>query len=182
TDASARHTGTVLHRTLQQVVAEGIDLWDAKRIEQQQRFWQIQLQQLGVPVEQLPAAIEQLGVALHNSLQDSRGQWILDHRHQDSQCELPLGYSTANNSHKLAVVDRTFIADGERWIVDYKNARPSDEQSLEDFTRLQLAHYQSQLQHYGKLFTELENRPVRLALYFPLVPHWVEVPVSQGQR
>ncbi|MDM3870158.1 UvrD-helicase domain-containing protein [Porticoccus sp. W117] len=174
-DPSARHVGTVLHRTLQQVATEGTAQWNQARIEQQQGFWRVQLQQLGVPQDALPAAIDQLSAALNNTLADDRGQWILNNRHQDNQCELALGYN-ANNNHKMAVVDRTFIADGERWIVDYKSAQPAGGQDLNDFSQQQISHYQAQLQHYGKLFAAMENLPVRLALYFPLVPYWVEVP------
>ncbi|MGS2723839.1 UvrD-helicase domain-containing protein [Porticoccus sp. GXU_MW_L64] len=177
-ESSARHIGTVLHRTLQQVATEGTAQWSQARIDQQQRYWQVQLQQLGAPPDTLPAAINQLATALTNSLNDNRGLWILDNRHQDSQCELALGYSNSHN-HRQAVIDRTFIADGQRWIVDYKSAQPAAGQSLEEFGQQQTRHYHQQLQHYGELFAAMEDLPVRLALYFPLVPCWVELPFGQ---
>ena len=171
-DNTARHTGTVLHRTLQQLATDGIDHWHNSTPE---ASWRAQLQQLGVATDQLPEAVAQLHRGLNNILEDSKGRWILDNKHRDSRCELAVDYISAKG-RRTAVIDRTFIADGERWIVDYKSSQPSSEKSLDDFVQQQVEQYRGQLCGYGKLFAQLEELPVRLALYFPMVPHWVEMP------
>ncbi|UTW46153.1 UvrD-helicase domain-containing protein [bacterium SCSIO 12696] len=172
---SARHTGTVLHRTLQQVVSEGINQWDQQRIQSQQPFWRSQLQQLGACNDDLNAAVNSLEKAMAATLTDIKGQWLLDNNHAESQCEWPLSYQTHKGQQRLAVIDRTFIADGERWIIDYKSSKPDSGQALEDFLQQQRALYTPQLKHYQSLLKQLENKPTRLALYFPCIPHFIEL-------
>ena len=73
------------------------------------------------------------------------------------------------------LIDRTFIADGERWVVDYKSALPDSSQSLEDFLGAEEARYRPQLENYARLFQAVDDRPVRCALYFTALPYWHEL-------
>ena len=75
------------------------------------------------------------------------------------------------------MIDRTFVADGQRWIIDYKLSSPGDSESREDFIARQSRAYQAQLRHYANLYRELEKRPVRCALYFPGTALFVEMDV-----
>ena len=172
---TARHTGTLLHRTLQQIVQDGVNQWHQQRLEQQHLFWRAQLHQLGVAHEEQEAALEQLSVAIQQTLSDQKGLWLLDNRHTDSQCERPISYLTKNGRQRKAIVDRTFINDGQRWIIDYKSARPAEGQDEQAFIEQQCEHHRSQLHKYKQLFQQLDHHPVRLALYFPMLPLLVEI-------
>ena len=67
-----------------------------------------------------------------------------------------------------AVIDRTFIdADGVRWIIDYKSGQHQGA-DLEAFLQQEAERYAGQLQTYQQLFAQMEDRPIKTALYFPL--------------
>jgi ATP-dependent helicase/nuclease subunit A len=83
-------------------------------------------------------------------------------------------------------IDRIFRAGPEPhtpgedflWIVDYKTSAPHSSASLEGFLAAQRATYAPQLETYARILTQLPHPPdrpapkeVRLALYYPTIPH-----------
>lgn len=171
---AARHTGTVLHRTLAQIVADGVDHWSSERINQQTPFWRSQLRSLGLNSVQVQASVNRIELALHRMLNDTTGQWILDNRHLKSACELSVwsGSPTAHNS----IVDRTFIDNDCRWVIDYKSSEPGANQTAQAFFEHEVCQYREQLERYGELFQQ-EKLTVKTALYFPLLAHFEPVSV-----
>lgn len=177
----ARHTGTVLHRVLQVITEKNLthQLHGEKLthyIEQQTPFWQLHLRQLGWQGQELAQAVDKITRALHHTLTDPRGQWLLDNNHQESACELVL-YRQENNQLRESIIDRTFISDGVRWIVDYKSSEPQAGQTLTDFVATEVENYRAQLMRYRDCFALLESSEIRTALYFPLLAdgRWVDV-------
>ncbi len=166
---AARHTGTVLHRCLAQIPVEGIDTWDAARIKRQPPYWAAQLRGLGLHGQTLADALNKVELGLMRTLSDPRGQWLLRPDHEASACELNL-WSTGKSKANNLIIDRTFIDQGQRWIIDYKTSEPNVDQSLDDFFVQERAHYQGQLERYASLFED-EGLPVKTALYFPLLSH-----------
>jgi len=164
----SRYIGTVLHRTLQQVVEEGVSSWNAERITRQQPAWAIQLQQLGV--NNGDAACQLLSDTITAMCNDPKAQWLLDNSHCASACEQEIFYQSQNKQRK-AIIDRTFIDNGQRWIIDYKSAHPEGNESLDSFLQGQRQAHQPQLDGYASLFAELEHLPIQTALYFPLLGH-----------
>ena len=63
------------------------------------------------------------------------------------------------------IIDRTFIADGVRWIVDYKSSDPETGQTMDEFFARELDAYKEQLQRYKNLTTATETLPIKTALY-----------------
>lgn len=160
-----RLIGTVIHQQLQQLAQQPQRTPSRANIAMQCR-------QLGMATEQLNEAIAQTELALQAIQSDPRGQWILQ-AHSDAHCEYSLQYSDGRQQH-TAIVDRTFIDQGVRWIIDYKTAKPTPEQSTDDFLESQKSHYFDQLQQYATLFSNLGNHPVQCALYFPMDSLWIE--------
>jgi ATP-dependent exoDNAse (exonuclease V) beta subunit len=116
-----------------------------------------------------------MGQAISHMLADPKGLWIL-HHHTQAACEQMLGYSPSVAGHGgVSIVDRTFVEDGVRWVIDYKLAAPETGEQTRDFVRRQIASYQAQLRHYANLYRHMEQLPVRCALYFPQIPLFVEV-------
>ncbi len=108
-------------------------------------------------------------------LADPKGQWIL-HSHDQAQCEQALGYyQPEQNRAGTSVIDRTFVDQGLRWIIDYKFSRPAADESEAQFIARQTNAYQGQLRHYANLYRSLQDNPVRCALYFPQIPMFIEV-------
>ncbi len=72
------------------------------------------------------------------------------------------------------VLDRTFVdVHGIRWIVDFKLSQHEggDRDAFLDSER---ERYRGQLEDYAQVMRGLDNRPVRVGLYFPLLRGWRE--------
>ncbi|MDA8782293.1 UvrD-helicase domain-containing protein [Porticoccaceae bacterium] len=167
----ARHLGTVLHRTLKQLAIEGIDNWPLARRQRLAIAWAAQLKELGILATE--PEINGLSQSVETMLADQRGKWILD-RHSHAYCEQSLSYSS-NGRDGTSIIDRTFVDNGVRWIVDYKYASPITNEAQLDFIARQTQAYSAQLRHYANLYRQLESNPVRCALYFPKIPMFIEI-------
>jgi len=173
---AARHVGTVVHRALEKMADLG-EKGDADWVRRRQGLHLHQLRQLGVAADGLAAALNKVQRALFNTLEDERGRWILA-PHPHAACELELtglqgaGWITGR-------LDRTFVADGIRWIVDYKTGEHLGGDP-EAFLDNEQARYREPLARYARLLRlrqslpDQEALPVRAALYFPLMSAWRE--------
>jgi ATP-dependent exoDNAse (exonuclease V) beta subunit len=169
---TARHVGTVVHRFLQQVAQEGLERWDAQRVARCSAIAETALRSAGVPAAELAAALVRVQQALHTSLTDARARWVLGAR-DEAQAEFRL---TARLDAELVhvAVDRTFVDDaGTRWIVDYKTGH-HEGGGLDAFLDREQARYREQLERYARVLHAVDGRPVRVALYFPLIGAWRE--------
>ena len=146
-----RATGTAAHLILQRIARDGLAAWPEKRLEETKPFLRTQL-----PEE----AVEHCLLALRATLRSERGQWILRDQ-AEARNEWPLTGRIGDQLYSV-ILDRTFVDEmGTRWIIDYKTGRPT-------------AAHQEQLQRYGHLLSAMDDRPVRLGLYYPLSSEWVE--------
>ncbi|GIX30550.1 MAG: nuclease/helicase [Porticoccaceae bacterium] len=175
-DTQLAALGTVLHRTLRRIAEEGPEAWNRARIARQRRAWEVELAALGaIEVE---ALAERLAEAVRRTLADPRGRWLLDPGHAEGACELALAHREGERV-QLSVVDRTFVADGVRWVVDYKSTLPAPGEDPAAFAAREAARHLPQLARYRAILTRRDpSLPVRTALYFPLLPLWwpVEAP------
>ena len=101
------------------------------------------------------------------------GRWILSSDHSEAACELPITWVDDQGTVRDSILDRTFVEakSGERWIIDYKTSVPLENESLDEFSSRELAHYREQLTAYGTAMSGLDQRPIRCALYFTGVGH-----------
>jgi len=164
----ARQTGIIIHYCLQEIVEQGLTTWNEKHIHHQYSHWRQKLQEVGVPERCMDPALQNIRIAIQTSLGSERGRWILDNTHEQSACELELIFNG-----KLLIIDRTFLYKEERWIIDYKTAMPANEQSIENFIQQQITLHKSQLENYKAIMQHTEKKPIRLALYFPLIDEFV---------
>lgn len=172
-DQRARHLGTVLHRTLKQIGQEGIENWPKQRRAGLSAFWTSSLKQMGIIVSL--SELDSLVSAIENMLEDEKGRWILD-KHIEGDCEQQLSYfDTDTQSVKTSIIDRTFVEDDTRWIIDYKYSRPNDGETEQQFVQRQTEAYSGQLKHYAQLYRHIDKYSVRCALYFPQTAVFIEV-------
>jgi ATP-dependent helicase/nuclease subunit A len=167
-----RYTGTALHGFLQRIAREGLDVWNANTVRANRGVYRTVLTNLGVPPADLDQAAADVERALLETIRDVKGRWILD-RHSEAECELPISGLIQGKLY-TAVIDRTFIdEEGVRWIIDYKTGEHSGG-DLDTFLNNETERYEEQLGRYAKLMYQREDRPIRLALYFPLLNGWRE--------
>lgn len=171
TDPMLRHIGTVVHRILCQLSQHDLDTWDEKKIQAQQAYWRNSLKQLGLIENVLEHSVTLVTAAITNTLSDPRGRWILDKHHQDAQSEYPISGIIDNNVVNF-IVDRTFVDEQERrWIIDYKTTDYRGDDLTAFITQEQNRH-RPQLTTYAEIFRHLDERPISLGLYFPLLGEW----------
>jgi hypothetical protein len=177
-----RHVGTVVHAALQRIAREGAEQWDAARLARSRAEWSRGLVELGVPAAELNGAVERVSKAVSQTLAEERGRWILS-RHTAERTEYALSGVIEGRVRHIKV-DRTFIDEhGVRWIIDYKTGTHAGG-DVEGFMDNEQRRYEAQLRCYAELLARLEERPVRLGLYFPLLGGWrdwtYEVPATRG--
>ena len=170
---TARRIGTVAHRLLSQLADEGIEHWNAQRIASERKRVSRELAALGLTGSEVGAAVEQVLSAIAATISDSRGRWLFDRGHTEACSEYAL---TGLRDDKFVhlVLDRTFVdPEGVRWIVDFKLSR-HEGADAEAFLNRELERYRTQLEIYAQVMREIDPRPIRVGLYFPLVPGWRE--------
>ena len=170
----SRHVGTLFHRILRRVCLDGAEHWNEPAIDCRKEVWRHQLLQLGVPAHLCPAAINAMVGWLTKTLHDSKGQWLLSNRHAESACELPVS-STMGGELKRYVIDRTFIDNGTRWIIDYKSSSPAKDESAIEFDSRMVREHRGQLSEYRELLSSLGTEPVKCAIYLVSVQSFVEI-------
>ena len=170
---TARAVGIVAHEFLRRIGDDGLALWDADRLARARPALRVALAEEGVPPEEIDEALERVARAVATSLGSARGRWLFDEQHADARSEFAL--TTIEDGLLLRiVVDRTFVdAAGVRWIVDFKTSahRGGD---LEQFLDNEFARHREQLERYARIWQRIEQRPVRLGLYWPLHDGWRE--------
>ena len=169
----ARHVGTVVHRMLEAVAGQGLEAWDAARVARSRALIRRLLEGEGVAAEELDGGVDRVAEALLDTLADARGRWILDGRHENARSEYPIS-GVLDGRVVNATLDRTFVdAEGTRWIIDYKTGVHGGG-DREGFLQREQERYRPQLDRYRRLMRALESRPVKIALYFPLMQAWRE--------
>ena len=167
-----RHVGSVVHRYLQLMTARGDDPWDTDKIRAHRPQYRQALATLGVPAAELDSACIRVEQALNGILADPKGQWLLA-AHKEEQSEYALS-GVYGGAVVNIVIDRTFVDEADtRWIIDYKASR-HESRDVEQFLDLQQERYRAQLEKYAAVMAALEQRPIRLGLYFPLLRGWRE--------
>jgi len=166
---SARHVGTLVHRYLERIARDGLAQWPDERLTELGPRLRLALQNLGVTSDELDPAVAKTLRALRQTLQDETGRWLLAEQ-REAHCEWPLTVHDEVLRH--CVIDRSFVDDtGVRWIIDYKTGEHLGD-DRDAFLEREQARYREQLETYGRILRLLEDRPIRLALYFPLFPDW----------
>ena len=168
----ARVLGLTVHRWLQEVAENGPDAYSSEHIEALRPRSRRMLQFHGVPADELKSLTADVETALRNTLVDKKGRWTLE-QHEDAASELPLSLQEEGRTRSL-ILDRSFVHQGERWIVDYKTSR-HEGADLDAFLDEEERRYAPQLERYRLAMQARESLPIRTALYFPLHSAFREV-------
>ena len=172
---AAAHVGTVVHRHLQRIAEAGIDSETETSVEQRARAYTQELRLLGVEEGEIAAATARVVGALRSALEDPHGRFVLG-AHDEARSELTLTLRSGDVLEHVRL-DRTFVADGERWIVDFKTSRHEGGDRAA-FLDSEVERYRPQLDRYAAALAAIERRKVRVALYFPLLKELRTWPVD----
>lgn len=168
--------GSLIHQYLEAFAHDGLETWTAERIGALQPRFVRHLSTLGHEAEAVASAAGIVHDTLQNALRDDVSRWILG-PHDDAGCEVPLNSLTnATEAHETSaanfqrhVIDRTFIDNGTRWIIDYKTLRIDNPQDLNAVLQAKAESYRPQLQRYAALYAHeiAQGLQIRTAIFFP---------------
>lgn len=163
--------GSVLHRQLQWASENYNETFNLpNNWEQITRSQLMQLYQFKHESE-LDSAVLKVMLGLKNTLDDPFGQIILSAA-DDANSELILHKKLDQGSFLTRIIDRTFIYQNKRWIIDYKSSQPEQSESLSIFIQKEKQLYLDQINDYFKMFVKIEARPIVAGLYFPMISHF----------
>lgn len=154
-----RNCGTLAHKYMELFAKENLQVWGMERLQRCLPAMNQWLLQQGHSATQAQQGALQVFTALHITLNSEAGQWVLKN-HTQAASELSL-MQVEEVDVKNHVIDRTFIENGVRWIVDYK-LTSSDEHL--DLTETAMQH-RPQLERYARLFIK-EGLPIKKAVLF----------------
>ena len=130
---------------------------------------QDELRTSGLSPEERVTASQRLQQGLEHLLDSERGRWVLQ-PHLQGGAEIELG-GLLQDAAVERIVDRSFVDEqGTRWIIDYKTSVRSG--PADSALAAEIERYRPQLENYAALYAAMESRPIRCALYFPMMGHW----------
>lgn len=169
---AAAPVGNAVHAALQQVADRGVEDWRDSDTEDMLVQMRRLLLAEGLCGALLDDALRRAEAGLRQALNSTRGRWILSGRHADAHNEWALS-TCADGRICHHVIDRSFVDDEVRWIIDYKTAS-HEGGDIEAFLDTERQRHMPQLLRYAEVVCRLESRPVRLGLYFPMLDAWRE--------
>ncbi len=170
---NARQIGVAAHRLLRQIAEDGLEHWDHGRVTALQPQVEREFGALGFTVEEARTSAALVSQGIEATLADPKGRWLFDPQHADARSEYALT-GELDRALVRVVLDRTFVdVHGIRWIVDFKLSR-HEGKDRDAFLDSERERYREQLEDYAQVMRGLDNRPVRVGLYFPLLRGWRE--------
>ncbi|MGB4812002.1 MAG: UvrD-helicase domain-containing protein [Methylophilaceae bacterium] len=163
--------GTLAHQYLEIIANQGLDLWPIERLNALRPAMQHWLQQQNHSSAIAAQAAKTVFDCLQTTLASKVGQWVLKPR-VDANNELAISLVSSNKVNSY-VVDRTFVEDDTRWVIDYKTVQLNPKIS-EAEAQMAAKQHQKQLVEYAKLFAN-EPLPIKKAILFLNIAKLVEV-------
>jgi ATP-dependent exoDNAse (exonuclease V) beta subunit len=158
--------GTLAHRYLEMIANDGLDAWPLARIGGLRGAMEIWLSQQGCGDRDAALGAERVVAILAATLGSEPGRWVLQAR-AGAAAELALA-KVSRDGTPVHVVDRSFVENGVRWIIDYKTARPEGDLAAH------AERYRPQLERYAELF-RAEGPPIRAAVFYAALGRLVEI-------
>ena len=201
--SAARTFGNVVHATLEMLAQRIASGQSPAALLDELPAWTPRITALlrsdGLPRAVVNRLTREIHTALDNTLRDRDGLWLLaPHACADSEYALTalptaLDLNASASTRPVSIrIDRIFRAglepysSGEDvlWIVDYKTS-DYGASNLDFFRTAQVATYAAQLETYARVLAQLPYPPdwpapkeVRLALYYPTLPHLIWWPLA----
>jgi len=167
-----KHCGTLAHLYMELFAKTDLQGWTIQRLQQCQPAMQKWLAQQGHAKQLADQGAMQVLAALHTALASEAGQWVLEN-HTNAVSELSL-LQMQEDGVKNHVIDRTFVENGVRWIVDYKLTTLDEAKNTADDLSLVAEQHRPQLERYARLFSK-ENLPIKKAVLFLNIGSLVEL-------
>lgn len=172
--------GTLTHLYLQLIAEQGLAHWQihiASHFKSLQTAMHRWFRQRGYNEAAQRSASQQVATLLATTVQSEDGRWALQ-AHALAASELAIDSLITSAGQGFAsskkVIDRTFVVNGTRWIIDYKSMPVTAHDDLPALA----ARFAPQLAAYASLFAQ-ENLPICAAILFLKTGTLVPVNLTQ---
>lgn len=156
-DSNHRLLGIVTHELLQWICDSHPDFHSIP--------WQMaanRLLTLGFSRTQLATVLAELKQQIRRLFDDPIGQWLIaEHKEERNEFELLLD---ANGTVSTRIIDRTFVEQGIRWVIDFKTGR-DDVNSRKN--------HQNQVNEYAEILYRLKPGPICCGIYYLASSQWL---------
>ena len=161
-DPLAASVGTLVHAYLEMIARGGAEAWNSQRLRALLPAMALWLAQRGHAAAAARQGAARAETALQATLASEAGRWVLQSR-AGGAAELAVARLEGEGGGNVSthIVDRSFVEDGQRWIIDYKTARLADDAALPAHAE----RHRAQLERYARLFAN-EGLPLRLAIFY----------------
>jgi ATP-dependent helicase/nuclease subunit A len=154
--------GTLTHIYLQIISDEGLQYWSSNRLVSLTNAMQRWFNQKAYDADTSLKAANQVAHLLKTTLNSEHGRWILENR-AGAASELAIEFIIEQSLRKK-IIDRTFVENNIRWIIDYKTIQLSE--NIDDVALKAIANqYQNQLDEYATLF-QTQTLLIQKAIFF----------------
>ncbi len=164
--------GTLVHRCLEIIAQQGSEVWSAERVAAAEPAYRRWLAARGHPPEAVEAGAADVVSALAGTLNSEAGRWVLAAHAEGAAEQAWSSLEDRQASHH--VIDRCFVDEGCRWIIDYKTARLPESE-----LRQRAESHRPQLERYAALFAG-DPLPIRAAIFFPMQGVLLELPLGHA--
>ena len=130
------------------------------------------LRESGISESTATEAAERVVTCLTQVLDDPRARWMLGTEQREARSEWRLS-GIIDGRLRNAVIDRSFIDQGQRWVIDFKTGTHAGG-GLDAFLQAERERYRPQLDLYRRLASRTGPEPVRAALYYPWLAEFLE--------
>ena len=130
---------------------------------------EVKLLEFGLPKKLLHTYTKEVCQLLQNTKQDKVFDWLFQNR-ESTQVE-----AEYSGHSKNIIIDRLFIEDGVLWIIDFKTASPTKDESIDAFIERQKHSHQEQLLEYQGILQDIFKLPTKLALYCPAISQLIDL-------
>lgn len=162
---SARSVGITCHYFLEQIAKMGIKNWSLEKIKDLDKEISYQYKFInGLEISTIE--LNMIRKVLENTTNCKKAEFIFT-EYQNSANELKLSF-LKEKQLKSIIIDRTFVFDNKRYIIDYKTSSHTGG-NVDDFLNNEKRRYLPQMNLYAQVLSSLYPEPITLALYFPFL-------------
>ncbi len=166
--------GTVIHRSLEAIGKSGSLTLDQARLTTLRKRWQLQLRNL-ITQSELAHYLSLVETAVTNTLNNPSLHWVFLQDIKHSAFELALTQKREDGLHHYKIDRIAVDSAGICWIIDYKSALPAPQQDANEFIAEQSRQYSAQLHTYRNLYSQTQQRQLKIGLLFTSLGRLVEL-------
>lgn len=167
------HFGEMMHHALY-LLSLPSNQHDFSNIQTHCQYW---LQDQAIIPSEQHLLLERFQLSLNRLKTDQRLQWILS-PHLEAQSE----YCFYHESKRWRI-DRTFVEDNVRWIIDYKTTPQPKNLNIQEWKEALKAQHRAQLETYAKFFIEHQpQQTIKFGIYGTENLSWISWPAQTFQH